>query len=264
MGLSDVLLLGLRKGVVNVRNMFAVEYEMDGMRCVTTSCSSQSGCCRASEGLKLLRVAWHSPSSLLHPETRLTRVDQRPCDEALSTVQNSTARCSGICTACGDKVVGACCRHLQCNCGEDGNLHLRHQYRSDIVPSDPGALNMLRLAVHSAPKVDGKQITGTENESLDSASKRLVYFHPLPCFHCLVVIIQYVVAVQIGLICKHVSDLQAFQKQQRIYLEVKSDQGKDQGLEVLHEIVKDSKTLRIFRLVDIYQRANLGSLSNSQ
>ena len=42
------------------------------------------------------------------------------------------------------------------------------------------------------------------------------------------------------------------------YLEVQTNQRKDQRLQVLHEVVEDAQALRVFALVDVDQGADLG------
>lgn len=44
-------------------------------------------------------------------------------------------------------------------------------------------------------------------------------------------------------------------------LEMQGDQREDKRLEVLHEVIEDTKTFRILRLVHVHQRSYLGGLA---
>jgi hypothetical protein len=53
-------------------------------------------------------------------------------------------------------------------------------------------------------------------------------------------------------------------KKRKEYLEVKADGRKDQTLEILNQIVKGAKTLRILTLLHFKKRSNLRGLQQSQ
>lgn len=64
-----------------------------------------------------------------------------------------------------------------------------------------------------------------------------------------------------GLICTAVSHPpRRFFLDWSSYLEMQGDQTEDERLEVLHQVVKDSQAFRIFALVHVDERSNLGSL----